>query len=124
MKVEEIMKQPFVIEDDISIEEAAKLMDEKKIGSLIFVSGKKVIGIITEKDILANLNKNMKVTKIMTKNVYTIGPKEDLREALEIMREKKIKVLPVVEKEELVGVVSISDISEHYEELEGNFLIE
>lgn len=124
MLIKEIMRQPFVIDKNISLREAAKIMSKKNIGSLIFVSGSKVKGIITERDLLKNYNKSTKVTKAMTSSVKTIRSDEDIDAALEIMKERRIKRLPVVDNNKLVGIVSLTDIAAHYEALEGDFFFE
>jgi len=124
MLVKEIMKRPFVIDRDITLSEAAKLMGSKNIGCLIFVSGNRIKGIITERDLLKNFSRNEKVSKVMTKGVTTIDPNEGIEDAIEKMRQKKIKRLPVVENGKLVGIVTLTDIAANYEALEGSFFFE
>ena len=51
MKVAEVMNKAFVIEDNINLKQASKIMSNKGIGSLIIIKGEKIIGIVTERDI-------------------------------------------------------------------------
>jgi len=124
MLVKDLMKQPYVIEKDISLAEAAKIMGTKNIGSLIFSSGGEVKGIVTERDIMKNFSKNEKVSKVMATKVITIKPDETIDRAMELMRDNKIKRLPVTEGRKLVGIITLTDLAEHFEALEEDFLIE
>lgn len=121
MLVKELMRQPYVIEKDISLKEAARIMSAKNIGSLIFASKDKIKGIITERDMLKNFKKNSKVGSVMSKSVITAKPEDNVEDALEKMKQNKIKRLPVVEDDKLVGIVSLTDIAAHIEELEEAF---
>ncbi|MCX8158994.1 MAG: CBS domain-containing protein [Candidatus Pacearchaeota archaeon] len=124
MKIRDIMKRPYVIDKDISLKDAAKIMEKKNIGSLIFVAKEKIKGIITERDILKNFGKKTNVSSVMTKSVVSIEPDESIENAVEIMRSKKIKRLPVVSEGRLIGIVTLTDIAAHYEALEGSFFFE
>jgi CBS domain-containing protein len=121
MLVKELMRQPYVIEKDISLKEAARIMSSKNIGSLIFASKDKIKGIITERDMLKNFKKNVKVGSVMSKSVITAEPEDNVEDALEEMRQNKVKRLPVVEDDKLVGIVSLTDIAAHIDELEEAF---
>src|SRR3989338_5449331 len=122
MKVSELMKKAIVVEENISLRNAAKIMSEKAIGSLIVVKGEKIAGIITERDILKNVDQlSSKLSKIMSKNVITISPKKSIDEAASLMSESKIKRLPVVDNGEIVGIITATDIIVHSETLLGKF---
>ena len=90
MIVEEVMEEPYVIERDISLVEAAKLMSENNTDCLIFISKSLIKGIITEKDMLKNFKNKKKVSQIMTKQVITINHDKDINEALSLMQDNKI----------------------------------
>ena len=124
MKVKEIMQSAFVVEKDIGLKEAARIMSEKGIGSLLIVSNKKLKGIITEKDIMRNFGKDKRVSEVMTKNVITIEPNDDIEAALTTMKNKKIKRLPVIKDDSLLGIIIITDIASHAYEIAEDFLIE
>ena len=68
MNVLEIMSKAVVVDDHISVRDAAKIMSDKNIGSLIVVKDNKIIGIVTERDVLKNIPKlSEKISFIMTK---------------------------------------------------------
>lgn len=121
MLVKELMKRPFVIEKDVGLAEAAGIMSEKNIGSLIFVSGNKIKGILTEKDLIKNFSKGGKISKIVSTRVITIEPDESLDAAAAKMRDNKIKRLPVVQEGKLVGIITLTDVIANFEALEEEF---
>lgn len=124
MLVKEIMKRPFVVDKDMGLSEAANIMSKKGIGSLIFVSDNKIKGIVTERDLIRDFNKHEKISKVMTQKVVTVEADEGLDRAAEIMREKEIKRLPVIDKGKLVGIITLTDILANFEALEEDFFFE
>ncbi len=125
MQVKEIMNKAVVIEHDVSVKEAAKIMSSRNIGSLIFLKNNKIKGIITEKDILRNISSlNKKISSIMSKNVITINQDESLDNAALLMTEKKIKRLPVMNNEKLVGIITATDIIANSDLLNEDFFFE
>jgi CBS domain-containing protein len=118
MKVKEIMRPVRVISEDATVRDAAKLMHQHRIGSLVVTAdnAKGVAGIITERDILGKVtaeNKSpakVKVNEIMTKKVITVTPDAFIDDAIYLMIEHKIKKLPVVENRELIGIITSTDI--------------
>ena len=123
MKVRDIMKQAHVVDKDISFGEAAKIMSSLDIGSLIVVKDKKMIGIITAGDILDCFGKKGNIFGIMKKKIVTIESKEDIDSALALMKKNKVKHLPVVDGGNLAGIVTMTDIDENADELEGEFFV-
>ncbi len=125
MKLSEVMNKAFVIESKISIKEAAKIMSDKNVGSLIVMKGDKIDGIITERDILKNVSGlGKRVSEVMSKNIITIGKNDTLEDAAELMAEKKIKRLPVVDKGELVGIITATDVLAHCEDINEDFFFD
>ena len=122
MQVKDIMKDPFIIDKDIGLIDAAKIMSSKGIHSMLFVENSKARGIITESDLLKNFGKHKRISQIMSKNIITIFPEKTVEEALKLMKENKVKQLPVVDKKkQLVGTVSMTDIAANVDKLEGDF---
>lgn len=121
MLVEEVMEDPYVIEKDIKMSEAAKLMSENNTDCLIFFLKEDIKGIITERDILKNFKKNKKVSQIMTKDVIIIESDKDLSDALRLMQENKIKRLPVVKEGKLIGIISATDLLANSDELDEDY---
>ena len=117
MLVEEVMHTDVkTIGKESTVQEAAEEMKKFRIGSLIVVKNSKLLGIITERDILDKVvaegesASETKIKDIMTKEVIMISPDRDAGEAAEIMSEKKIKKLPVIKGDKLIGIVTASDL--------------
>jgi len=129
MKIKEIMRPVRTIEKNSTVREAAKIMAKNRIGSLIVVEGKKIIGIMTERDILTKITAEGKsseriyVKDIMTAKVLTIAPDKFIDDAVHIMILNNIKKLPVVDGNELVGIVTSTDIVANSSEIGEYFLI-
>ena len=117
MRVKEIMHGVTKISFWSSVSEAARIMDERAIGSALIEENGRVIGIMTERDILRKIvakGKNpdkVKVKDIMNDPVVTIDANEDILEASKIMDEKKIRRLIVVENGKIVGKITANSIS-------------
>ena len=117
MRVKEIMHGVTKISFWSSVSEAARIMDERAIVSVLIEENGRVIGIMTERDILRKIvakGKNpdkVKVKDIMNDPVTTIDANEDILEASRIMDEKKIRRLIVVENGQIVGKITANSIS-------------
>lgn len=116
-KVSDAMtEQPVTISQDLTLKESAQLMAKKHIGALIIKEKGKVLGIMTEKDMVRQAiakGKNPVKTKakeIMNTKVNTIEPDKDIFEALKIMRDLNIRHLPVVQDKKMVGLLTLKDI--------------
>jgi len=117
MKVKQAMtKNVLVTNPTLSIRDAAKVMAEHRIGCLVVIEDEKIVGIITELDIIWKVVAGDKdpntttVGDIMTKKVHTIQADQSLEEASHIMIEHEIKKLPVVENDHLVGIITATDL--------------
>jgi CBS domain-containing protein len=118
LKVEDVMVAEVVtIDENASVKEAAEIMNQFEIGSIIAVRKGKAIGIITERDLLKRVvaegmdAKKTRVKDIMSSPLVVIAPGIELEEALRLMFEKKIKKLAVVDQKRLIGLVSLTDIA-------------
>ena len=124
MKVSEIMNKALVVDDDITLKQAAKIMSDRSMGSLIIMRKESVVGIITERDVIKNVSDlNKKVSAVMSKNVITIEANESIDNAAQLMNENKIKKLPVMKKGCLMGIVTSTDVIAHSEDLNEDFLL-
>lgn len=113
MLVKEIMKKVCVITSDITLKNAASLMSENNIGSLVILKKNKLAGIITERDIIKNLSSlNKNISEIMTKKIITVSPTATLETAAKIMKKNKIKRIIVTDNEKTkpVGIITVTDI--------------
>lgn len=108
-------KNVFVFSKNATIKDVIDIMIENNIGSVIILENEKVIGIVTERDLVTKvltkgLDLNLPVKEIMSSPVITISPNESVEKAAEIMTENKIKKLPVVENDKLLGIITLTDI--------------
>ncbi len=117
MKVKDIMSRPIIVEDEETlVRKIAEDMEDLGIGSVVVTKEGEPAGIITERDIaLKVLLKNkraseVKEREIMTSPLTTIEPEASVEEACKLAARKRIKRLPVVENDVLVGIVSIRDL--------------
>jgi CBS domain-containing protein len=117
LEVGELMtRNPIVIPKTLTIQAAAKLMSEKKVGSLLVVEEEDLSGIIVRADIIREvvaLAKNpaeVQVADIMTEAVFTTTPNVDILDALQLMADNDIRTLPVLKGDELVGFITAKDI--------------
>jgi CBS domain-containing protein len=117
MKVSEIMTEAAVTNRaDQTLADAARKMWEQQTGSLLVMDEGELLGIITERDVLKAVATGAKlddtsVGETMTKDVITIHPGASLREAAQVMTDKWIRHLPVVERGKVVGILSQRDLS-------------
>jgi CBS domain-containing protein len=107
------------IEAAETVFEAIRKMSENNVGSLLVMDGEDVCGIITERDYLRRIalegrtSRNTPVREVMTEKVICAPLECDAEECLALMTEKRIRHLPIVEGERLVGIVSIGDLVKH-----------
>ena len=117
LKVKDVMVANIItIEAGATARKAAELMNRHDIGCLVVVNDEKPIGIVTERDMLKRVMlqlrdpRRSRVSHIMSKPLITTSPETDLRDAVGLMNERRIKKLPVVEEGRLLGLISITDI--------------
>ena len=110
---------PVSVQPDTPIQQVAALMDEHEIGDVLVTEGEKLVGIITDRDIVVRAIAHGKAArdtpaKEVCSNggdLATVGPDDDLGEALRLMREKAVRRIPVVENGKPVGIVSLGDVA-------------
>ena len=125
MKIKDVMNKAIAIDHDVSIREAAKIMSGRNIGSLIVLKSNKIVGIITERDVLKNVNSlGRKISGAMTKLVVTIDHKDTIDNAALIMTQKQIKRLPVLDNDKLVGIITATDIIANSDILNEDFFFD
>jgi CBS domain-containing protein len=107
----------FGVPPETSVEDAAKTMSQKRIGALLVRRGDELLGILTERDILnkivaQGLNAaDVTVAEIMVKEVIVIDQHRTVRDAMQVVTEKKLRHLPVVKDGKLVGMLSGGDLT-------------
>ncbi len=118
MKVKDIMSNQIAsLNSNDTIERAAQLMKQFDVGSIPVCNQEKVIGIVTDRDITLRStaqgidSKHQKVSEIMSQNPVIGSPDMDVNDAVRLMSERQIRRLPIVENNNLVGIVALGDIS-------------
>jgi CBS domain-containing protein len=107
---------PVTVKKESTLKECADLMRDKHVGSLLVEDKGKVVGIVTEQDmvrkgIAALLDPSKTpITKIMETELTTISPDKDIYEAMTVMRDYNIRHLPVIDKGKFVGFLTIKDV--------------
>lgn len=117
-------REPITTKPDENLLECAKKIVKKNVGSLLLVDGKKLVGFISQEDILWALIKKskkdlseIKAIDISPKKIVTIKPTATIREAVNKMKRFKFERLPVINNGELVGMVTVKDILEFNPEI-------
>jgi CBS domain-containing protein len=109
-------KNTWTIAPSTSVYDAISEMAAREIGALLVIDGDKVVGIITERDYARKIilegksSKNTPVSEIMTTRVIYVVPDQKLEECMALMSAKRIRHLPVLEGDRLVGMISIRDV--------------
>ena len=126
MHVRDLMTTgPITVNPETPVLEARQLMVEKRIRHLLVADGPKLVGIITDRDMRLNLPSpatslsvweinyllaRMTVASAMTKNVITVEPSQQARDAAQMMLDHRIGALPVVDGDRLFGIITETDL--------------
>lgn len=104
------------VSPDDSVFDTIKMMDDKHVGALAVLDGENLIGIISERDYARQVilkdrtSKQTKVKEIMTRHVFYTYPQQTIDQCLVIINERRIRHLPVLDGEKLVGMISVGDV--------------
>jgi CBS domain-containing protein len=105
------------ISPDASVYEALEVMADKNIGATLVIDrGGGLVGIMSERDyarkviLRGRMSRDTRVREIMTPDVVCVGPEQTVEECMALMTAKRIRHLPVLEKGQLVGVISVGDV--------------
>ncbi len=120
MKIREILQRKghdvITITPERSVREAVKVLVEHNIGGLVVMEAGVPTGIITERDVLRLAADDppsleaIEVGAVMSRDLITAAPDDDLHELMGVMTERRVRHLPVMEGERLAGIVSIGDL--------------
>jgi CBS domain-containing protein len=117
-KIRDLMvKNVISLEAYATAYQAVKLMNENKIGCLVILRNGEAVGILTERDLLERVLEKCKnpkdtyVFEVMTNHIIAGNPEMEIPEAARVMFENKVKKLPLIEGNKLVGIVTLTDIA-------------
>ncbi len=118
--IDEILKskgsQVWSIDPGATVFDAIKLMAEKNVGALLVMKGEKLVGIISERDYTRKVilkgksSRDTHVSEILSGRVIYVPPAHPVEECLRLMTEHKVRHLPVLENDKVVGIISIGDL--------------
>ena len=111
-------KNVVTIDANKTVVEAAALMSEKDIGDLIVMDDNTPVGIVTERDFVRRVlaegkSADSKVSEVMTSPLKVIDPEAPIKEAARRMVNKRIRRLPVIKDNKLVGIITAADFARH-----------
>jgi CBS domain-containing protein len=129
MLVKEIMtKKVVTIRSDDMVFDACILYRDEKIGCLVVVENEFCVGIVTERDLIERIlcmRKNpetTKVSEIMSSDIKTIYALDKVETAIDVMKKHKIKKLPVIADDKIVGIITVTDISKARPDISKRFM--
>ncbi len=105
------------VSPEATVIDAVRAMNERKTGSVLVTAGRDLVGIFTERDVLCRVvDKGLDATtitvgEVMTTSVVTVEPAMPVRDAMSLISEKRCRHLPVMAGGELLGMVSIGDLT-------------
>jgi CBS domain-containing protein len=117
-QVKEVMtNEPITLDRDASLVEAARVMRDRGIGDVIVVEGEDAEGIVTDRDIVIRGvaegvdPRTTRLGQVVSGDLASVAPDDPVERAIELMREKAVRRLPVLESGKPVGVVSLGDLA-------------
>src|SRR4051794_36872574 len=116
--IKELLKgDPVSVEASATVEEAAKLMDEKDIGNVLVVENGEVQGIVTDRDIVVRVIAkgnagDASVREACSTDLETLSPDDSVEDAIQKMEQGNVRRLPVVDDGKPLGVISLGDLAE------------
>ena len=113
--IEAIRKRFVSVSPDTTLSDAADLMERANVGSLLVLDGPRLVGIVTDRDIVVRgvahaLPADARIDTVMTTNVVTLDADADLRAALPLFRTHACRRLPLLSGTEVVGVLAVDDL--------------
>jgi CBS domain-containing protein len=122
-QVREVMtSSPRTVAPDATVQEAARLVRDEDVGSLPIVDGDRLVGTITDRDIVLRVvadgkdPQSVTVRDVASTDLVTVDPEQNLEEVLRLMARHQIRRLPVVEEDgRLVGIVAQADVAQEAE---------
>lgn len=116
MRVREVMSTPVVtVPPVVSVQEAARHMDYSGVGSLIVTDDERVVGIVTDRDLVLRvlareLPGQIPISRVMSTDVIAVAPGDDIDAAVHAFRTHPVRRLPVIDDDVVVGMITIDDL--------------
>jgi CBS domain-containing protein len=117
-KVADVMTQrPRAVTPQTPLNEVAEVMETEDVGAVPVVEGDRLVGIVTDRDIVVRAiakgkdPRGMPASEVSSRELLTVSPDDDLSDALKVMAQYQVRRLAVTEDERLVGVVSQADVA-------------
>ncbi len=110
-------KNVFSVPPTVTVEDAVAEMNRHRVGSVLVIDSDRLVGIFTERDVLRRVvgagidPKRAMVADVMTPGVITISPDSTIEETMVIFTEKRCRHLPVIDHGQLIGTISIGDVT-------------
>jgi len=104
------------VRPDAILFEALEKMAEKNVGALLVMAGEEVVGIVSERDYARKIilkgrgSKETRVREIMTQDTLYVDPDYRVEECMALMTDEHVRHLPVIEKDRVIGIISIGDV--------------
>jgi CBS domain-containing protein len=105
------------VESTATVFDAVAMMNERRVGSVLVVEGERLVGILSERDVLMRVVPEgldvheTRVRDVMTRDVHTARPESGIREVMLLMTERRVRHVPVVDDDQVVGLISIGDLT-------------
>lgn len=117
--VKEVMTANFIsVDSSSSINDAAKMMENSDVDAIMVMEGNELRGIITDRDFAIKVAAHAypidtPIRRVMSTPVISVFPEEEISTAAELMATRKIRKLPVVENDKVIGIITSADLIEH-----------
>ncbi|MGI9121025.1 MAG: CBS domain-containing protein [Acidimicrobiales bacterium] len=108
---------PVALESTASVIDAARQMKDRDIGDVIVVEDGRICGVVTDRDLVVRALAELrdptatKLGEVCSRELATVSPEDDLKSAGDLMRDKAVRRMPVVEGDRPVGIVSMGDLA-------------
>ena len=109
-------REVWTLNPDESVLDAIRMMAEKDVGALVVTDGDKPVGIFTERDYARRViledrqSKTTPIRDVMSTHIVCASPEQTIEECMAVMTEKRLRHLPVMDGEKLLGIISIGDL--------------
>jgi CBS domain-containing protein len=109
-------REIFSVTSDASVFDAVSMLAEKNIGALLVMDGDRLVGMVSERDYTRKVmlrgkrSRETTVTEIMSTDLKVVSPREAVQDCLRLMTDKRIRHLPVLDGDKVIGIISIGDL--------------